>query len=169
VFMSDDSSSKSFTVKDRRRFTSEGDLKSADGGSCAEEPGKLAAEKNSLQQEKPEVAEPTKEPTPEPSSASAEPSADAAGGYVPDGGGEYQMNFSSFVISLATQALCQLGEAGAPEGFEIPIDHAAAKQTIDILRMLQDKTKGNLVTEEARLMEEVLHQLQLTYVKATTG
>jgi len=76
------------------------------------------------------------------------------------------INFSSFVISLATQALMQLGQVKPPAGVDINVDRAAAKQTIDLLSMLEEKTKGNLDEEEVRLLSEVLHNLRLSFVKA---
>lgn len=76
-----------------------------------------------------------------------------------------QVDFSAFVMSLATQSLIQLGEAKPPPGMNIPVDVAAAKQTIDILCMLEDKTRGNLDPQEAKLFEEILHQLRLSYLR----
>ena len=75
------------------------------------------------------------------------------------------INFSSFVISLATQALMQLGEIQPPDGMPIATDRDGARQTIDILSVIEYKTKGNLTEEEGKLMEEILHNLRLTYVK----
>lgn len=80
---------------------------------------------------------------------------------------EGEINFSSFVVSLATQALMQLGEMPPPPGVELPVDPAGAKQTIDILAMLQSKTKGNLDGNEERLLNEILHNLKLSYVRRT--
>ena len=77
-----------------------------------------------------------------------------------------ELNFSSFVVSLATQALMQLGEMPVPEGVNIPKDKDAAKQTIDILSILSHKTTGNLDDSEAKLMEEILHNLRMAFVKA---
>ncbi len=77
-----------------------------------------------------------------------------------------KINFSSFVMSLATQALIQLGEMPPPEGFEISPDRNAARQTIDILSLLEEKTKGNLEPEEAHLLKEILHTLRISYVRS---
>ncbi len=74
-------------------------------------------------------------------------------------------DFSAFVLSLATQALVQLGEMPAPEGVQIPVNVAVAKQTIDILSMLAEKTRGNLSETEEKLMQEILHNLRMSYVK----
>ena len=75
------------------------------------------------------------------------------------------VTFSSFVMSLAMQTLIQLGETPAPEGVQIPVDVAAAKQHIDLLLMIKDKTKGNLDQNESRMIEEILHALRMAFVK----
>lgn len=72
--------------------------------------------------------------------------------------------FTSFIMSLATQVLVQIGEMKAPSGMEIPVDLEAARQTIDILEMLQKRTKGNLSQDEARFLEDILHSLRMSYV-----
>jgi hypothetical protein len=53
-----------------------------------------------------------------------------------------------------------------PAGISVQKDIAAAKQTIDIISVLKAKTKGNLSTDEERLMEEVLHSLRMAFVRA---
>lgn len=76
-----------------------------------------------------------------------------------------EIDFSSFVMSLATQALMQLGQLPPPAGMEVQVDKIAAKQAIDIISMLDVKTKGNLDAGEQRLIEEVLHSLRMSYVR----
>ena len=75
------------------------------------------------------------------------------------------VTFGAFVMSLATQALVQLGDMQPPPGMEIPKDPEAARQTIDILSMLQGKTKGNLESVEVRLLEDILHNLRISYLR----
>jgi hypothetical protein len=75
------------------------------------------------------------------------------------------LSFSSFLMSLATQALMQMGEMEPPGGIKLPPDFEAAKQTIEVIGMLAVKTKGNLDAEEQRLLVEVLHSLRLTFVQ----
>jgi hypothetical protein len=77
-----------------------------------------------------------------------------------------ELNFSTFVISLSTQALMQLGEIADPLSGKLNKDIIAAKQMIDIIAMLKDKTKGNLNSGEERLMEEILFDLRMKYVEA---
>jgi len=73
------------------------------------------------------------------------------------------IDFTTFILSLVSSAMVHLGEAPHPEGATRK-DLALAKQTIDILGMLSEKTKGNLTEQEAHLMEEVLYDLRLRYV-----
>jgi hypothetical protein len=80
-------------------------------------------------------------------------------------GDEADVSFMSFLMSLATQALVQIGEMEPPEGMDIPVDVEAGRQTIEILSMLQRKTRGNLSNDEARFLEEVLHSLRMSYVR----
>ena len=76
------------------------------------------------------------------------------------------IDFSTFVLSLSTSALMHLGAMPAPEGVTQEVSLALAKQTIDILAMLEQKTRGNLTGEEERLLHEVLVDLRLRYVHA---
>ena len=78
---------------------------------------------------------------------------------------EPEVTFSSFVMSLATQAMVQLGQMPSPQGMEIPVDIESGKGTIDILGMMQLKTRGNLTKEEDKFLEVVLHTLRVSYVK----
>jgi hypothetical protein len=75
------------------------------------------------------------------------------------------LDFASFVLSLAHQTIVLLGEAPNPETNLIATNLEAARQTIDILAMLVEKTVGNLTDDEKRLLEEVLAGLRLAYVK----
>ncbi|WP_300669254.1 DUF1844 domain-containing protein [Desulfoluna sp.] len=75
------------------------------------------------------------------------------------------INFSTFVFSLNSSALVHLGLITAPGGREKAINLPLAKQTIDILGMLEEKTAGNLTGEETNLMSNMLHDLRLRYVK----
>jgi hypothetical protein len=72
--------------------------------------------------------------------------------------------FSTFVLSLASSALVQLGEVPDPSTGEKRDDIPLAKHTIDILSMLQDKTKNGLDAEETRLLEGLLYELRVKFV-----
>jgi hypothetical protein len=75
------------------------------------------------------------------------------------------MTFEALIFSLSTTALLQLGMAPHPETGKQEKDLPGAKQTIDILEMLQQKTRGNLTADEGQLLEECLYDLKMTYVK----
>ena len=77
-----------------------------------------------------------------------------------------EINFSTCVIGLSTQALMHLGEIANPVSGNVEIDVPTAKQMIDILGLLKDKTRGNLNASEDRLMEDILFDLRMKYVEA---
>ena len=77
-----------------------------------------------------------------------------------------EISFSTFIISLSTQALMHLGEIPSPLTGKVESDFAVAQQMIDILGMLRDKSRGNLDEQETRLMEDVLYDLRMRYVEA---
>ncbi|MEW5807483.1 MAG: DUF1844 domain-containing protein [Acidobacteriota bacterium] len=74
------------------------------------------------------------------------------------------IDFSSFVLSMSAQALVSLGEAQNPITGESKLDLEAAKQAIDILCMLKEKSKGNLSASESELIENILYDLRIRYV-----
>jgi hypothetical protein len=80
---------------------------------------------------------------------------------------DFPMTFQTLVFSLSTTAMMQLGILSPPEGGPQQKDLAAAKQTIDILAILQEKTKGNLTSEESQLLEASVYDLKMTYVKVS--
>lgn len=77
-----------------------------------------------------------------------------------------ELTFEQFLLSLATAALVHLGEVAHPETNEKKVDLIQAKQNIDILGMLHEKTKGNLSDGERQLLEGMLGQLRMQYVSA---
>ena len=76
-----------------------------------------------------------------------------------------QLDFGTFVLSMSSSALVHLGEVPEPESGQIMENVLAAKQTIDILCMLESKTKGNLTAQEARLLRDMLFELRMKYVQ----
>lgn len=79
-----------------------------------------------------------------------------------------EIDFSTFAISLSTSALYNLGLVEDPgSGQRAEPDLHAARQTIGILEMLQEKTRSNLEPDEARLLESLLFELRMRYVEAT--
>lgn len=92
---------------------------------------------------------------------SSESEADAAGDSLP------KIDFSTFAISLGTSALYHMGVVGENEGGERPPKNLVlARQTIDTLEMLAEKTRGNLGEQEAKLMESLLYELRMRFVEA---
>lgn len=80
-----------------------------------------------------------------------------------------EIDFSSFVFSLSTSALLHLGEMPDPVTRKTEKDLPLAKQTIDILGMLEEKTRGNLSVDEAKLLENLLADLRWRYVREAEG
>jgi hypothetical protein len=135
--------SRGFKVEDRRRFSAEGELKPEHQAS---EP-QTAKPETARQAPPPQVHEPH-------AAAEAEP------GMPPP-----ELNFATFVISLSTQALMHLGEIPDPMTNEPLRDLPAAQNMIDILGMLQDKTRGNLDQNEESLLRSILFDLRMKYVE----
>lgn len=77
------------------------------------------------------------------------------------------LDFSTFILSLSTSALMNLGLVENPITKKTEKEPAVAKQTIDLIDLLKDKTKGNLTAQEEKLVEDVLHELRLWYCKVT--
>ncbi len=81
--------------------------------------------------------------------------------------GDYPMpeaNFTTFILSLSSSALVHLGETPDPVSGHLDPRPNLAKHTIDILAMLEQKTKGNLTAQEQKLMCDLLCQLRMRYV-----
>lgn len=85
-------------------------------------------------------------------------------------GGEQAANapisFSTFILGLASTALIHLGEAPNPETGRVERDLTLARQSLDLLSMLHEKTRGNLSAEESQLFTNILTDLRLRYVEA---
>ena len=79
---------------------------------------------------------------------------------------DFEMNFEKFIASLYMSALMQLGMA-APEGGQPHVDLMGARQTIDIIALLQEKTKGNLAPKEETMLQNVLYELRMAYLEVT--
>jgi hypothetical protein len=84
--------------------------------------------------------------------------------------GPSDLTFSGFVLSLATTAALHFGDIADPStGRNAEPDLDAAARIIDVLAMLQDKTKSNLIPEEERLLDDLLYELRLRFVEAQEG
>lgn len=76
------------------------------------------------------------------------------------------VDFSTHVLSLASTVLIALGQMPDPDGESHPIDLETARHLIDVLGMLEHKTKGNLDEAEQKLLASLLYDLRTAYVDA---
>lgn len=129
---------KGFKVEDRRRFSETGEAR------------------DTSKTDEPRSEEPPRATT----DAVLGAAADKTEAQLPE------INFSTFIISLSTQALMHLGEIADPLSGKAETDLPIAKQMIDIISLLQEKTRGNLDSGEQQLVEDVLYDLRLRYVDA---
>ena len=79
---------------------------------------------------------------------------------------DFQVSFDKFIASLYMSALVQLGLA-APQGEKPEVDLIGARQTIDTVAMLQEKTKGNLSGSEENMLQNILYELRMAYLEVT--
>ena len=79
------------------------------------------------------------------------------------------IDFSTMIMSLATSAVMAMGKAPDPHTGQVFKDLVMAKQNIDIIAMLQDKTRGNCTKEEEHLLEGILYELRMLFVEAQGG
>jgi hypothetical protein len=142
--MAEKEEDKGFVVKDRRRFSED-----------AEEPKSAAAETGTPQKED------------EVKKAAASESDEAS--EKTQGKGPFpEVSMATFIISLSSSALVHLGEIPEPGTNQNMTDLPIAKQIIDTLGMLQEKTKGNLDEDEDRLLRSVLYDLRMRYVEKSS-
>lgn len=122
-------------VKDKRRFTADGDSRRPD--------------------------EESDEKWAEVKGGEAQPAGEGAAGK----GQLPPIDFATFILSLATSAQMHMGLIANPQTGRQEKNLRAAKETIDLLEILKGKTKGNLTQDEERLFEHVLYELRMTYVE----
>ena len=119
--------------------------------------------------EKPTVLEDNPKKKPEKaadSSQTGDSSTDAGEGFSHRPHPDPHIDFAGFVLSLAQTALIDLGVTPHPETNEVTKNIVQARNTIDILGLLQEKTAGNLTEEESSLLNGLLYQLRLSFVEA---
>src|SRR5262249_15712898 len=100
------------------------------------------------------------------------PAAPAAPGAEPGAGGpspDEPVSFSTFILGLSTQALLHLGDIESPVSGQVERDLGAARHVIDILGILEAKTKNNLEQADERLREAVVYDLRMRYVELVRG
>lgn len=145
--------SRGFKVEDRRRFSSEGDVKPEFREDSAATAPSMAEPAGHGQ------TAPESDYSPDPNRA-----AQAAGARHAHGP-EAEVTFGAFMVGLSTQALMLLGDIADPETGAAHADLPGAQQLIDIIGMLQRKTQGNLDRDEAQLIETILFELRMKYVE----
>jgi hypothetical protein len=74
-------------------------------------------------------------------------------------------NFGELINIIAMQAMAALGLLGGPEGQRMPANLEAAKHFIDLLQVLEDKTRNNLTPEEKGLLDQVMYEMRMTFVQ----
>ena len=80
------------------------------------------------------------------------------------------LTFTAFVFSLMHTTAVHLGDAADPTTGQVtPPNLDGARQMIDILGLLEEKTRGNLTAEERQLLEQVIYELRLRFVNAKSG
>lgn len=172
---------KPFIVNDRRKFTAEGELRpdappaEPRAEAPAPEPPQPVAAAGPAHDEKLLIDDPNLPPQP-----SEEQSREAGKAYQdtvdrldtavraanPGHGPMPEMSIERFLQSIYMQALLQMG-AVAPEGQQPRVDLLGARQTIDLIGLLAEKTKGNLTPEENRFVSTALFELRMTFLEVT--
>ena len=148
---------KGFKVADRRRFSAEGEAKPEVEERPADSP--KSGEKITAQsaQVGPSAGARAEASAAYQKAASAQPGAADAG--------PQDLTFASFVVGLSTEALALMGEMPHPATGERMHDLLGAQQLIDIIAILQTKTRGNLTHDEEALLEAILFDLRMKYVE----
>ena len=193
--MADKESKKSeFVVNDRRLFSSDGELRqdvaeaeerAAAHERQASEAQQRANEERAAQQKATVTEQPKISLTDAPDAPSAEEQRASADAYAAstkkmdyrikkeldkqgrsDQARDLEMTFEKFIASLYMTSLMQLGLA-APQGEKPSLDLIGARQTIDILAILNDKTKGNLTAAEENTLRNILYELRMAYLEVT--
>jgi hypothetical protein len=152
--------SKGFKVQDRRRFSAEGELKPEHRG---------PDERQDQLNPQPSTAA-AADPAGTNSTAAAAAQAERVASHTAHLSSQHsqpapEINFGSFVVGLSTQALVHLGEIPDPLSDQPAQDLSAAQQVIDIVAMLEQKTRGNLDRDEQALLEAILFELRMKYVE----
>jgi hypothetical protein len=80
-----------------------------------------------------------------------------------------KIDFATFVLSLSHSALVHLGDAPDPSGNVTHPNLELARQTIDLLALLEEKTRGNLVGQEEHVLSHALYDLRMRYVEVSKG
>lgn len=163
--MPDEKEDTGFKVVDRRPFASDGSVRSEPNPAAAEPPPQPAGDATPAAGG-PAAAEsagpgPARDDLEEPAGLESREDFGMEGGAE---AGDYS-GFETLVSYLGTTAMFQMGLVAGPGGQRIPADLLNARNTIDMIEVLERKTRGNLTPEESRLLEDVLYELRLAYVE----
>ena len=162
-----DKKNESFTVTDRRLFTADGDLRKDVPEEQEQAPKKVEAAPppESNEPPAPTAAEQKQQADAyQKSSAEMDKQAELSGISTKD----MEISFERFLASIYMTGMLQLGlmhEQGAPP----QLDLIGAKQTIDSLGLLSEKTKGNLTSKEQGFLQNALYELRMAYVEVTNA
>jgi hypothetical protein len=140
--MEQEKKDKGFVIKDRRLFDESGSART-------EAETRTAETKAETKSDEPKPLETTEAP-------------ESEEGPLPE------INFASFIFSLSTTAMYHFGDFPDPVTQKGQRNLPAAKQTIDILTILKTKTEGNLEADERQLLDKMLYELRMRYVKEMT-
>ena len=142
-----------FEIKDRRRFTAEGEAREeVEPAGQADAGAQLGAAPPS----------PPREPPAEPQPAA---SGQAARSYAEGGRGYEPPSFERLLLVYYQTALLQMGLLATDPQHPPERDLVGARETVDILELLQDKTRGNLTPQESRVLDNVLYELRMAWVE----
>jgi Domain of unknown function (DUF1844) len=155
-----------FVVSDRRKFTDEGELRSDVRDERSQSPSQPVATESDPPPEPPSHAEQEAQHHEYRASGKKLDDMLAAGGHGE--AKDFEMTFDRLVQSLYVSALFQLGVMH-PEGEAPRPDIIAARQTIDTLGVLKDKTKGNLTPAEENILQNVLFELRMAFLEITNA
>jgi hypothetical protein len=140
--MEEEKKEKGFVIKDRRHFDESGSVRKDE-----------------------EATGEAKKPTGTVEEAKMLPEEPAPAAHNPDDDPLPEVNFASFIFSLSTSAMYHFGDFPDPVTKEGKRNLPAAKQTIDILSILKTKTEGNLDENEKQLLDGILYELRMRFVK----
>jgi hypothetical protein len=143
--MEEEKKDKGFVIKDRRLF---------------DESGAARAEEERKPEDKPRVENPEEVPRTSPAEIDT-PETETSP--LPE------INFASFIFSLSTTAMYHFGDFPDPVTKESQRNLPAAKQTIDILSILKTKTEGNLDEQEKQMLDGILYELRMRFIKEMTN
>jgi hypothetical protein len=102
-----------------------------------------------------------------PGPAASQPAEEPAPDFAQDA--HIPANFSSFVISMGSSALMLMGEQLSPQQPSLPVNLPQAKEIIDLLSMLEEKTRGNLTSDEQGVLEDMLYALRMKFISLSSG